>query len=73
MIRPPFSDRTVAIIGTGNIGGRLAAKFAESGLPPGRPGPRGRQETRLQPRQPRGSVSLGEAIERADVLVFAAR
>jgi predicted dinucleotide-binding enzyme len=31
MIRPPFSDSTVAIIGTGNIGSRLAAKFADGG------------------------------------------
>ena len=68
-----ISDATVAIIGTGNIGGRLAANFAAGG-----------QDFLLAGRDQEAAgklaadldghaevVSIGEAIERADVLVFA--
>jgi predicted dinucleotide-binding enzyme len=68
-----ISDKTVAIIGTGNIGSRLAADFAAGGqdfLLAGRDleaasklasGPGGHVE----------AVSVDEAVERADVLVLA--
>ena len=68
-----ISDSTVAIIGTGNIGSRLAANFAAGGqdfLLAGRDqeaagkiasGLNGHAE----------AVSVDEAVERADVLVFA--
>jgi predicted dinucleotide-binding enzyme len=68
-----ISDSTVAIIGTGNIGSRLAANFAAGG-----------QDFLLAGRDQQAAgkiaadldghaevVSIGEAIERADVLVFA--
>ena len=68
-----ISDATVAIIGTGNIGSRLAANFAAGG-----------QDFLLAGRDQEAAgklaadldghaevVSIGEAIERADVLVFA--
>jgi 8-hydroxy-5-deazaflavin:NADPH oxidoreductase len=68
-----ISDATVAIIGTGNIGSRLAANFAAGG-----------QDFLLAGRDREAAgklaadldghaevVSIGEAIERADVLVFA--
>jgi 8-hydroxy-5-deazaflavin:NADPH oxidoreductase len=68
-----ISDSTVAIIGTGNIGSRLAANFAVGG-----------QDFLLAGRDQQAAgkiaadldghaevVSIGEAIERADVLVFA--
>ena len=68
-----ISDSTVAIIGTGNIGGRLAANFAAGG-----------QDFLLAARDQEATrklasglgghaeaVSIDEAIERADVLVFA--
>jgi 8-hydroxy-5-deazaflavin:NADPH oxidoreductase len=68
-----ISDATVAIIGTGNIGSRLAANLAAGG-----------QDFLLASRDQEGAgklaagldghaevVSVGEAIERADVLVFA--
>jgi len=68
-----ISDSTVAIIGTGNIGSRLAANFAAGG-----------QDFLLAGRDQEAAgklaadldghaevVSIGEAIERADVLVFA--
>src|SRR5947208_13958937 len=68
-----ISDNTVAIIGTGNIGSRLAANFAAGG-----------QDFLLAGRDQEAAgklaadldghaevVSIGEAIERADVLVFA--
>jgi 8-hydroxy-5-deazaflavin:NADPH oxidoreductase len=68
-----ISDSTVAIIGTGNIGGRLAANFAAGGqdfLLAGRD-----QETaRKLAADLDGhaeAVSVDEAIERADVLVLA--
>jgi 8-hydroxy-5-deazaflavin:NADPH oxidoreductase len=67
------SDSTVAIIGTGNVGGRLAANFAAGG-----------QDFLLADRDQEAArklaatlgghaevVSIDEAIERADVLVFA--
>ena len=67
------SGATVAIIGTGNIGSRLAANFAAGG-----------QDFLLAGRDQEAAgklaadldghaevVSIGEAIERADVLVFA--
>jgi predicted dinucleotide-binding enzyme len=68
-----IADVTVAIIGTGNIGGRLAANFAAGG-----------QDFLLAGRDQEAAgklaadldghaevVSIGEAVERADVLVFA--
>ena len=68
-----ISDRTVAIIGTGNIGSRLAANFAAGG-----------QDFLLASRDQENAeklasaldghaqvASVDEAIERADVLVFA--
>src|SRR5260370_22537746 len=68
-----ISDRTVAIIGTGNIGSRLAANFAAGGqdfLLAGRD-----QEAARKIASGLGghaeAVSVNEAIERADVLVIA--
>ena len=68
-----ISDTTVAVIGTGNIGSRLAANFAAGG-----------QDFLLAGRDQEAAgkiasdldghievVSIDEAIERADVLVFA--
>jgi 8-hydroxy-5-deazaflavin:NADPH oxidoreductase len=68
-----ISDATVAIIGTGNIGSRLAANLAAGG-----------QDFLLASRDQQAAgklaagldghaevVSIGEAVERADVLVFA--
>ena len=67
------SDTTVAIIGTGNIGGRLAANFAAGGqdfLLAGRD-----QETAGKLAADLDGhaevVSIDEAVERAGVLVFA--
>jgi 8-hydroxy-5-deazaflavin:NADPH oxidoreductase len=69
----PISDSTVAIIGTGNIGGRLAANFAAGGqdfLLAGRD-----QEAASKIASDLGGhadvVSIDEAVDRADVLVFA--
>ena len=69
----PISDSTVAIIGTGNIGSRLAANFAAGGqdfLLAGRD-----QETARKIASDLDGhaevVSLDEAVERADVLVLA--
>ena len=69
----PISDSTVAIIGTGNIGSRLAANFAAGG-----------QDLLLAGRDQEAArkiasdldghaevVSIDEAVERADVLVLA--
>src|SRR5713226_5417072 len=56
-----ISDSTVAIIGTGNIGSRLAANFAAGSQDFLLAGLDGHAEV----------VSVDEAIERADVLVFA--
>jgi 8-hydroxy-5-deazaflavin:NADPH oxidoreductase len=69
----PISDSTVAIIGTGNIGSRLAANFAAGG-----------QDFLLAGRDQDAArkiasdldghaevVSIDEAVERADVLVLA--
>src|SRR6516164_6577456 len=68
-----ISDSTVAIIGTGNVGSALAANFAAGG-----------QDFLLAGRDQEGAdklasglgghaevVSIDEAVERADVLVFA--
>src|SRR5215470_421455 len=67
------SDSTVAIIGTGNIGGRLAANFAAGGqdfLLAGRD-----QQAAQKIASDAGGhaevVSIDEAVERADVLVIA--
>jgi predicted dinucleotide-binding enzyme len=67
------SDSTVAIIGTGNIGGTLAANFATGGqdfLLAGRD-----QEAAQKIASDLGghteAVSVDEAVDRADVLVFA--
>jgi 8-hydroxy-5-deazaflavin:NADPH oxidoreductase len=68
-----ISDSTVAIIGTGNIGGRLAANFAAGGqdfLLAGRD----QEAARKLAADLDGhaeAVSVDEAIERADVLVLA--
>jgi 8-hydroxy-5-deazaflavin:NADPH oxidoreductase len=69
----PISDGTVAIIGTGNIGSRLAANFAAGG-----------QDFLLAGRDQEAArkiasdldghaevVNIDEAVERADVLVLA--
>ena len=69
----PISDSTVAIIGTGNIGSRLAANFAAGG-----------QDFLLAGRDQEAArkiasdldghaevVSIDEAVEQADVLVIA--
>ena len=67
------SDSTVAIIGTGNIGGRLAANFAAGGqdfLLAGRH----QEAARKLAADLDGhaeAVSIDDAIDRADVLVFA--
>ncbi len=68
-----ISDSTVAIVGTGNIGSRLAANFAAGGqdfLLAGRD-----QEVAGQLAADLDGhaevVSIDEAVERADVLVFA--
>jgi 8-hydroxy-5-deazaflavin:NADPH oxidoreductase len=67
------SESTVAIVGTGNIGSRLAANFAAGGqdfLLAGRD----KQATTKLASDFNGhaeAVSIDEAIERADVLVFA--
>jgi len=67
------SDSTVAIVGTGNIGSRLAANFAAGGqdfLLAGRD----QQATTKLASDFNGhaeAVSIDEAIERADVVVFA--
>jgi predicted dinucleotide-binding enzyme len=68
-----ISDSTVAIIGTGNIGGRLAANFAAGGqdflL-----GARDQEAARKLASELDGhaeAVSVDEAIDRADILVFA--
>jgi predicted dinucleotide-binding enzyme len=68
-----ISDSTVAIIGTGNIGGRLAANFAAGGLDfllAGRD-----QDAAAKIASGLGDhaevVNIDEAVERADVLVIA--
>jgi predicted dinucleotide-binding enzyme len=73
LIKVPISDRTVAIIGTGNIGTRLAANFAAGGqdfLLAGRD----QDATRELASDLDGHaevVSVDEAVQRADVLVLA--
>jgi UDP-N-acetyl-D-mannosaminuronate dehydrogenase len=68
-----ISGKTVAIIGAGNIGSRLAAGFAAGGqdfLLAGRD----LEATRKLASDfdgHAGAVSIGEAVERADVLVLA--
>jgi 8-hydroxy-5-deazaflavin:NADPH oxidoreductase len=68
-----ISDSTVAIIGTGNIGSRLAANFAAGGqdfLLAGRDAEAARKiAADLGGRAE--VVSVDEAVDRADVLVFA--
>src|SRR5712671_4242073 len=73
MTKVAISDSTVAIIGTGNIGSRLAANFAAGGqdfLLAGRD-----QEAARKLASDLGghaeAVSVDEAIDRAGVLVFA--
>jgi predicted dinucleotide-binding enzyme len=68
-----ISDSTVAIIGTGNIGGRLAANFAAGGLDFLLAG-RDQQAAGKIAADLGGHaevVSTDEAVERAGVLVFA--
>jgi len=68
-----ISDSTVAIIGTGNIGSRLAANFAAGGqdfLLAGRD----QQAARKLASSLDGhaqAVSIDEAVDRADVLIIA--
>jgi len=68
-----ISDATVAIIGTGNIGSRLAANFAAGGqdfLLAGRDREAaGKLAADLDGHAE--AVSIDDAVERADVLVFA--
>jgi len=73
VIKVAISDSTVAIIGTGNIGGRLAADFAAGGLDfllAGRD-----QDAAAKVAAGLGghaeAVSTGEAVDRAGVLVVA--
>ncbi len=68
-----ISDTTVAIIGTGNIGSRLAANFAAGGqdfLLAGRDQEAARKIASTLDGHAE-AVSVDEAIERADVLVLA--
>jgi hypothetical protein len=68
-----ISDRTVAIIGTGNIGGRIAADFAAGGLDFLLAG-RDLEATRKLASGFDGhaeAVSVDEAVDRADVLLIA--
>jgi hypothetical protein len=68
-----ISNSTVAIIGTGNIGGRLAADFAAGGLDFLLAG-RDQDAARKLASDLNGHaevVSVDEAVERADVLVIA--
>jgi 8-hydroxy-5-deazaflavin:NADPH oxidoreductase len=68
-----ISNSTVAIIGTGNIGGRLAADFATGGLDFLLAG-RDQDAARKLASDLNGHaevVSVDEAVERADVLVLA--
>jgi len=68
-----ISDSTVAIIGTGNIGSRLGANFAAGGqdfLLAGRDQEAARQLASGLDGHAE-AVSVDEAIDRADVLVFA--
>ncbi|HXL90176.1 MAG TPA: NAD(P)-binding domain-containing protein [Streptosporangiaceae bacterium] len=68
-----ISNSTVAIIGTGNIGGRLAADFAAGGLDFLLAG-RDQDAARKLASDLNGHaevVSVDEAVERADVLVLA--
>jgi len=69
----PISDNTVAIIGTGNIGSRLAAAFAAGGqdfLLAGRDQEAARKVAADLDGHA-GMVSVDDAVERADVLVLA--
>ena len=69
----PISDSTVAIVGTGNIGSRLAANFAAGGLNFLVAG-RDQEAARKIASDLDGHaqvVSVDEAVDRADVLVFA--
>jgi predicted dinucleotide-binding enzyme len=68
-----ISDSTVAIIGTGNIGGRIAADFAAGGLDfllAGRD-TGAAQKIAADLDGHADVVSVDEAVERADVLVLA--
>ena len=68
-----ISDGTVAIIGIGNVGSTLSANFAAGGqdfLLAGRDEEAARKLASSLDGHAE-AVSIGEAIERADVLVFA--
>jgi predicted dinucleotide-binding enzyme len=68
-----ISDRTVAIIGTGNIGGTLATNFAAGGQD-FLVASRDQETARKLASSLDGhaeAVSVGEAVDRADVLVLA--
>jgi predicted dinucleotide-binding enzyme len=69
----PISDSTVAIIGTGNIGSRLAANFAAGGQDFLLAGPDQDAARKIASDLDGHAevVSIDEAVERADVLVLA--
>ena len=68
-----ISDKTVAIIGTGNIGSALAANFAAGGQDFLLAGREHEAASKLAAEHSghAEAVSLDEAVERADVLIFA--
>jgi 8-hydroxy-5-deazaflavin:NADPH oxidoreductase len=73
VIKVALSDSTVAIIGTGTIGGELAANFAAGGqnfLVAGRD-QEGAEKLAAGLDGHAEAVSVDEAVQRADVLVFA--
>jgi predicted dinucleotide-binding enzyme len=68
-----ISDRTVAIIGTGNVGSRLAANFAEGGQDFLLAAPDLERASKIAADLDGHAevVSVDEAVRRADVLIFA--
>jgi predicted dinucleotide-binding enzyme len=68
-----ISDRTVAIIGTGNIGSRLAANFAEGGQDFLLAAPDLEAASKIADDLDGHAevVSVDEAVRRADVVIFA--
>jgi hypothetical protein len=68
-----ITDRTLAIIGTGNLGGRLAANFAEGGQDFLLAAPDLETASKIAADLDGHAevVSVDEAVRRADVLIFA--
>jgi predicted dinucleotide-binding enzyme len=68
-----ISDRTVAIIGIGNVGSRLAANFAEGGQDFLLAAPDLKRASKIAADLDGHAevVSVDEAVRRADVLIFA--